>query len=130
MKNTLPTRNADGSLPCYAWPGGYPILYLDKHNDTLCAECATKDSDNGEEPAAHFVHYEGPSEFCAECNAEVESAYGDLEEETEEPATVPLQGVCKDCGHGTLNNNLSPAFEEWQGVIACIDCHSTHVDIL
>ena len=79
----LPTRNSDGKLPAYAWPGGYPVLYLDKHNETLCADCATKDLDDpdtDDKPVAYFVHYEGPSEFCAECNAEVESAYGDPEE--------------------------------------------------
>lgn len=24
----------------FAWPGGYPVFYLDGHNDTLCAKCA------------------------------------------------------------------------------------------
>jgi hypothetical protein len=73
MANTLPTRNADGMLPAYAWPGGYPVLYLDNLNDTLCAECASKTSDT----AACFVHYEGPAEECAECGDLVASAYGD-----------------------------------------------------
>ena len=160
MTSTLPTRNTDGTLPAYAWPGGYPILYLDSHNETLCAACATKAADKLEEddkdrPVAYFVHYEGPSEFCAACNAEVESAYGDPEvedteycaehgevtpvddegtnrcptcehatsttmeeakrfaEQDEDETPAPLQGTCKDCGNGTLNNKLNPAFEEW-----------------
>lgn len=86
MLTTLPTRNSDGTLPSYAWPGGYPVLYLDGHNETLCATCATKaanelEEDDRDRPVAYFVHYEGPSEFCAACNAEVESAYGDPEAE-------------------------------------------------
>ena len=85
---TLPTRNSDGTLPAYAWPGGYPVLYLDGHNEVCCAECATKELDTADgcderdKPVACFVHYEGPSEFCAVCNAEVESAYGDPDDES------------------------------------------------
>ena len=48
-----------------------------------------------------------------------------------------LQGVCKDCGNGTLNNDLDPAFE-FNGdegfaggdTLACNRCGSTHLDIL
>jgi hypothetical protein len=47
-----------------------------------------------------------------------------------------LQGVCRDCGSGTLNNNLNPAFE-WlcsDGLddeeLRCTNCGSTHLDIL
>jgi Zn finger protein HypA/HybF involved in hydrogenase expression len=42
----------------------------------------------------------------------------------------PLQGVCKDCGNGTLNNDLHPVFEETDNGVVCILCHSTHVDVL
>ena len=86
MENTLPTRNSDRSLPAYAWPGGYPVLYLDKDNEVLCAKCATEDLAEGDgllSMVGYFVHYEGPSEFCADCNAEVESAYGDPETEND-----------------------------------------------
>lgn len=51
--------------------------------------------------------------------------------------TELIQGVCKDCGNGTLNNELNPAFayngdEEFAGgdVLACNRCGSTHLDIL
>ncbi len=73
MENTLPTRNSDNKLPEYAWPGGYPVLYLDNLSDTLCAECASKNPDT----VAYFVHYEGPAEECSECGELVASAYGD-----------------------------------------------------
>lgn len=66
-------------LDAYAWPGGYPILYLDGGNDILCAVCATKaaaDEDPKMRPCAWQIHYEGESEFCADCNVEIESAYG------------------------------------------------------
>ena len=69
-------RDEDGKLPSYAWPGGYQILYLDRDNETLCPDCA---NDEDEVPEAHFIHWEGASEFCAECNAEFESEYGEAE---------------------------------------------------
>lgn len=80
--NVLPERLNNGKLPAYAWPGGYPIIYLDHENSTLCADCATRSADDMEEiphfkPCAWDIYYEGPSEFCAQCNTEIESAYGD-----------------------------------------------------
>lgn len=30
-------RLSDGTLPAYAWPGGYPILYMAKDNGILCS---------------------------------------------------------------------------------------------
>ena len=86
----LPERSSDGKLPAYAWPGGYPIIYLDREDSVLCADCATKSLDDPDEvpqfkPVAAHVHYEGPSEFCGQCGAEIESAYGDpAETEAEE----------------------------------------------
>ena len=76
----LPERLENGDFPAYAWPGGYPLLYLDKDNEVLCAKCATADMAEGDGSLSivgWFIHHEGPSEFCAECNEETESAYGD-----------------------------------------------------
>jgi hypothetical protein len=79
-------RQADGKLPAFAWPGGYPIVYLAKDNGILCPKCANEyspDRGNDEqlEPVAYFVHYEGPAEQCDNCYASIESAYGDPEGE-------------------------------------------------
>jgi hypothetical protein len=74
-------RDEDGKLAAFAWPGGYPILYLDGDNEVLCADCANasenEDSFPRERPVGHFVHYEGPDEYCAQCNKAVPSAYGE-----------------------------------------------------
>lgn len=42
-----------------------------------------------------------------------------------------IQGVCKDCGNGTLNNMLNLAFVLGEDdAIECNRCGSTHVDCL
>lgn len=41
-----------------------------------------------------------------------------------------LQGVCKDCGNGTLDNELNPAFDVGRGYVECNRCGSGHVDII
>lgn len=79
-------RTSKNKLPAYAWPGGYPIIYIDRDCSVLCADCATKSLDDPDEipafkPVDCDVFYEGPSEFCAQCNTEIESAYGDPNEE-------------------------------------------------
>jgi hypothetical protein len=78
--------NHDGKLPAFAWPGGYPIIYIDSHSSTLCASCAQKSFDNPEEtpafkPCAYDIYYEGPIIQCDGCNTDIESAYGDPEED-------------------------------------------------
>lgn len=68
---------ADGTLPAYAWPGGYQIIYLTRDGEVVCPECANREVDQAQEVIAGDIFYEGPPEFCADCNREIESAYGD-----------------------------------------------------
>lgn len=72
--------NSPLRFPAFAWPGGYPIIYLDHDNEVLCADCATKERADVE---AYDVFYEGAPVYCAECNVEIESAYGDPEADNE-----------------------------------------------
>ena len=69
------------TLEAYAWPGGYPVIYLDHGGDVLCAECATVDRDDPDtKPLQGYgIHWEGAPECCAECNEEIPSAYGEPE---------------------------------------------------
>jgi hypothetical protein len=39
--------------------------------------------------------------------------------------TLNCQGVCKDCGNGTLNNRLNEAFDYNGGGVYCLNCGST-----
>jgi len=43
MNETLPRHEHGklaGKLVSYAWPGGYPVFYLDHYDSVLCPECA------------------------------------------------------------------------------------------
>lgn len=81
----------------YAWPGGYPIYVYMTDGEMLCRDCvrsnyreishATRHKErSGWAAAGVDVYWEGPNMFCAQCNKELESAYGDpdAEEETDE----------------------------------------------
>ena len=67
-------------------------------------------------------------------------AYADDYEDDRGERTVAgevIQGVCKDCGNGSLNNLLSPAFgyngdDDFAGgdTLVCLQCGSTHLDLL
>lgn len=56
--------------------------------------------------------------------------------EQSQPAVSNSQGVCKDCGNGTLNNELNPAFDYVYDerndvdVLVCTACGSSHVEVL
>lgn len=82
-------------LQAYAWPGGYPVMYLardgwreddgkldfnrhDRSENVCCAECAA-DTDKWPDLiiVANYIHYEGQPEYCEYCNEFTESAYGD-----------------------------------------------------
>jgi len=83
------TRQDDGTLPSYAWPGGYPIYYLTKDCGVLCPDCAngkhgSEAHEANDDPqwrlVACDVHWEGEPLTCDHCNAEIESAYGEDDE--------------------------------------------------
>lgn len=79
MRTKLPELLDNGQLPACAWPGGYPIYYLDGYDSVLCPKCATECINNDVpslRPATFDVHYEGKPLRCFECNAKIESAYG------------------------------------------------------
>lgn len=63
----------------FAWPGGYPIVYVCDNGDTLCADCQTLAivGEISGPVGQPDVYYEGPAIRCDHCNCEIESAYGD-----------------------------------------------------
>lgn len=124
-----PTQPWGEFLPAFSSFGGYPIYYVNRDNEILCADCANRamvehtrasallalfgvaDDPDWEEcpdwqwelirgewvdpdslPIASDAHYEGATLQCDECNAEIESAYGDPDEPEEfdgNPADAP-----------------------------------------
>lgn len=77
-------------LPSYAWPGGYPIYYIDKNGYALCPDCAIEeiqeymDATEDEKelyeddlPVVYGINYEEPDLFCEGCNEKIECAYCD-----------------------------------------------------
>lgn len=72
---TLP-RDDNGKLSSHAWPGGYPIYYLDSENNVLCPDCANKDGMSSQ-PVAADINYEDPDLYCDDCSQRIESAYAE-----------------------------------------------------
>jgi hypothetical protein len=83
-------------LPSFAWPGGYPVMYLardgwrdddtskldfnehDRSENVCCAKCAADITDQPDLIiVGDFLHYEGPPQYCEYCNGFTDSAYGD-----------------------------------------------------
>jgi len=71
-------RKENGQLPSFAWPGGYPLYYLDNENSVLCPECANAEG-YSTEPIACGVNWEDDSLYCDDCSKRIESAYGEEE---------------------------------------------------
>ena len=74
--------NPDGTLSAYAWPGGYPIFYLDRENSVLCPCCANHSYYDPDEvpqfkPIIAEINYEDSDIFCDQCGYHIESAYGE-----------------------------------------------------
>lgn len=72
----------NGELPSWAWPGGYPIYYLDGEDSVLCPKCANKSHTDKEEfqkfkPKVAGINYEDPALYCDQCSERIESAYAD-----------------------------------------------------
>lgn len=91
-----------GGIPTYAWPGGYPLVYMyvilddddndnDNDNETnvridvcVCAKCAQSAETGGNvgvELTGAFIHYEGAPITCGHCSEQIESAYGEVPDE-------------------------------------------------
>lgn len=86
--------DSDLALSKWAWPGGYPIYYIDGACDSLCPECAeklrrhvnTQLKEDGfllkeEVIIGQDVNWEDASLYCEDCGRRIESAYAEDEAE-------------------------------------------------
>ena len=70
--------DAHGKLLSFAFPGGYPLFYLDGENSTLCPECANNalhDEVEDFRPVAVAMNCEDLALFCDQCSKLIEAAY-------------------------------------------------------
>lgn len=89
-------KDSSGELIKYAWPGGYPVIYLAQDGEVFCPDCANgkndsdayvegtrpeEDRDEQWEICGGDIYYEGDPIPCVHCNGEIESAYGPLEDD-------------------------------------------------
>lgn len=74
----LPERMENGELPTFAWPGGYPLFYLDNADDVLCPKCANNKQLLLQIVAAD-INYEDACLYCDHCDERIESAYAEGE---------------------------------------------------
>lgn len=69
-------RLDDGTLPAFAWPGGYQMLYWTADGAEVCPKCANK-TDTSDPVTDGGIYWEGPDLECADCGDPIPSAYGD-----------------------------------------------------
>lgn len=76
----------------YAFPGGYPKVLIMLDGECICAKCAKenyrlisletrKRYRGGWQAVGVDIHWEGAPMVCSHCNAEIESAYGEPDNE-------------------------------------------------
>ena len=75
-------HDSNGKLSAYAWPGGYPLFYVDKQASVLCPACANKEVDQSQEVVGCDVNWEDAGLYCGDCSERIESAYA--EDETQQ----------------------------------------------
>lgn len=75
--NILQLRDDRGLLPSYAFPGAYPLYYLDGENNDLCPDCANENDNYTSPITAYGVNYEDSELYCDQCGKRIESAYGE-----------------------------------------------------
>ena len=88
MERTTMQRNGDGTLPAYAWPGGYPLYYVTADGGVLCPDDANMAEREGlandpDDPQwyiiAQEVNWEDTDLVCDHGGEHIPSAYGDDE---------------------------------------------------
>lgn len=77
----------------YAWPGGYQKTVIMEDCELMHPRCAAEnweqileDTHEGGQWAAMgtVIIWEGPPDYCCQCNGEIPSVYGDPEQEPTE----------------------------------------------
>lgn len=74
-------------FPAFTSVGGYTLVYVADDGEVICADCVNSEANvhftghgDGWRIDAVGTYDEGPTEYCGNCNAAIESSYGDPEE--------------------------------------------------
>jgi hypothetical protein len=73
--------NDNGPLPNFAWPGGYPLAYLDAENNILCPDCANENDPYSVMLVEYDINWDDDGLYCDRCGKQIESAYGENTED-------------------------------------------------
>ena len=90
MKNQILEQVKNAIRNPYAWPSGYPVYIVMADGELFCRECARSeykliadstrtDRKDGWTASGTMILWEGTDNYCAHCNRELESAYGEPE---------------------------------------------------
>jgi hypothetical protein len=74
---------SNGKLRSFTDLGGYPVFYLDRANNCLCAECAQNNDEYDQPITAVDINWEDSSLYCDQCSERIESAYAEDEVDKE-----------------------------------------------
>lgn len=92
MRNSLLVDVRNAIRHRFTSVGGYPVYIYMADGEMICSSCARENyrqisRDTRNQPRSPWaavavdVYWEGPVEHCCQCNCELESAYGDPDEE-------------------------------------------------
>jgi hypothetical protein len=95
-KKVMAMVQDNGELPTYAWPGGYPLFYVDAIMTVLCPFCANGNNEFSEKLVDYDCNWEDSELFCDNCNERIESAYGDDNDSDSESSSGDN---CVRCGN-------------------------------
>lgn len=65
-------KDNNGKLPFFAWPGGYPMFYIDRGGGVFCPDCA----ETNEGIADYGINWEDENLYCDACSQQIQNAYG------------------------------------------------------
>lgn len=104
-------RMPSGHLRHYSNTGGYPVLYLDQHDNVLCGNCANSPDDEYTIVSAAAVNYGDPCLHCDQCSERIESAYAEDCAEGKCVTDDP-NALCCYCGGDSANGELPHHLED------------------
>lgn len=104
VRGALQMEQKAEPLPSHAWPGGYQIVYRTSDNAVFCPDCVNKEivriaqeiRNPDRHDSFHIVDcatYDEGALRCDHCNSNIESSYGDPDEDSPAGESQPTETV-------------------------------------